>query len=116
MPGLYVQITVPTDGATISSRSETAFQAIAYDPAVGTTDGQGISRVEFTITQLSGGGFSYTSNEYQAEYCVFGGNGPCNTANTSIWSNMGPGSYELTATAFATGKPSVTVQVTFTKS
>jgi hypothetical protein len=112
-PSLFIQITVPSNGASISGVGQTRFQAIAYDPAVGTTDGMGISSVDFSLVQLSGGSYSFSVNEGQAAYCVFGGNGPCSTA--PAWASMTPGTYRLTATANAPGKPSVTVSVTFTK-
>ena len=112
-PPLYVEITVPSDGATLNGVGQTRFQAIAYDPAVGTSDGAGISSIVFSLVQLSGGSYSFGVTEGQAAYCVFGGNGPCNTA--PAWSSMTPGTYQLTATANAPGKPSVTVSVTFTK-
>jgi hypothetical protein len=112
-PPLYVEITVPSDGATLNGVGQTRFQAIAYDPAVGTSDGAGITSIVFSLVQLSGGSYSFGVTESQGAYCVFGGNGPCNTA--PAWGSMTPGTYRLTATANAPGKPSVTVSVTFTK-
>ncbi len=112
---LYVEIINPADGATIVDRTQTAFQAMAYDPDVGKTDGQGILRVEFKLMQVSGGSYVTTRTDNTAGYCLFGGNGPCNDANTADWNAMGPGTYEFSATAFSATKPSVTVTVTFTK-
>jgi hypothetical protein len=112
-PPLYVEITVPSDGASLNGVGQTRFQAIAYDPAVGTSDGAGITSIDFSLVQLSGGAYSFGSTDNSAQYCVFGGDGPCSTA--PAWGSMTSGTYQLTATANAPGKPSVTVSVTFTK-
>jgi hypothetical protein len=112
-PALFVQIVAPSDGASINGLGQTRFQAIAYDPAIGTTDGAGITSVDFSLVQLSGGAYSFSSSDNGAQYCAFGGNGPCGTA--PAWGSMASGTYRLTATANASGKPSVTASVTFTK-
>jgi len=107
-----VQIVDPADGASINGVGQTKFQAIAYDPAVGTTDGDGITSVDFSVVQI-GGGYSYSSTGSAPAYCAFGGNGPCNVSPD--WSSMAPGNYRVTATAHAPGKPDATVNVTFTR-
>jgi hypothetical protein len=111
-PALVVQIVAPSNGATISGVGQTRFQAIAYDPSVSTTDGAGITNVSFSIVQLTGGTYSFSAVEAQAAYCVFSGNGPCST--NPAFATMTPGTYQLTATASAPSKPSVSVSVTFT--
>jgi hypothetical protein len=109
-----VHITVPSDGAIVSSPEETTFRAIAYDPAVGTNDGDGITSVDFTIILLSGSGnYGHNRSDTVAPYCGYGGNELCSTIPN--WDSMEPGTYRLTATVNAAGKPSVTVSVTFTK-
>ena len=111
---LVVQIVVPSDGATVSSPAETNFRAIAYDPAVGTSDGDGITSVDFSITPMSGSGnYGHNRSDTAAPYCAYGGSGACPTIPN--WASMDPGTYRLTATAHASGKPSVTVSVSFTK-
>ncbi len=112
--GLFIQITVPGDGAVIESAAGTAFQAIAYDPDVGTSDGAGIASVQFSIQQIAGNGsYSHSRVERQAAYCAYGGDGPC--ATIPDWDTLGSGTYQLTATANAAGKPSVSRSITFSK-
>ena len=111
---MVVQIVVPSDGAIVSSPAETNFRAIAYYSAVGTNDGDGITSVDFSITLISGSGnYKHNRSDTAAPYCAYGGSEACPTIPN--WDNMEPGSYRLTATANAPGKPSVTVSVTFTK-
>jgi hypothetical protein len=107
-----VQIVAPASGALISNAGQTAFQAIAYDPAVSMGNGAGITNVTFSIVQLSGGGYTYSNLEMIPSYCAFGGDGLC--AVSPAFASMTPGVYRLTATASALGKPSVSVSVTFT--
>lgn len=111
-PSLVVQIVVPSNGATITNVGQTRFEAIAYDPAVGTNNGNGITNVSFSIVQLTGGTFTHSRTEGAPAYCAFSGDGPCNTAPN--WAAMTPGTYRMTVTATAPGKPSVTVTVEFT--
>src|SRR5262249_3502198 len=111
-PPLFVQIIDPPAGASINGVGQTRFEALAYDPSVGTTNGDGITSVDFSIVQLSGGGYSYSSTDNTVAYCAFGGGSPCNT--WPAFGSMTPGTYRLTATANASGKPSVSDSVTFT--
>jgi hypothetical protein len=105
---------VPSDGAIVSSAGQTNFQALAYDAAIGTSDGDGITSVDFSIDLISGSGsYSHTRTDTTASYCAYGGSGACPTIPN--WNSMGSGMYRLTATANAPGKPSVSVSVTFTK-
>jgi hypothetical protein len=96
-----VEIVVPsTDGNLIPSIDQTRFEAEAWDPDVGMNNGDGIQRVEFRIRN-SGGGTVFSSNEYNAAYCVFGGNGPCNTMGTSLWDSLPNDTYTIYARAHA---------------
>ncbi len=111
---LVVQMVLPSDGAVVSSPAETNFRAIAYDPSVGTNDGDGITSVDFTIVLISGSGnYQHNHHDMAAPYCAYGGSGTCPTI--PFWAIMDPGTYQLTATANASGKPSMTVSVIFTK-
>jgi hypothetical protein len=109
---LFVQIVNPSDGAVISSVGQTGFEAIAYDPDVGTGNGNGITSVSFSLVQLTGGTFTYSRTEATPAYCTFSGDAPCSTA--PAFGSMTPGTYRLTATANAPGKPSESVSVVFT--
>ncbi|MCB9453324.1 MAG: PD40 domain-containing protein [Anaerolineaceae bacterium] len=97
---ISLTITVPpTDGTTLATQDDTRFQAVAYDPAVGTNDGDGIQRVEFEVYNPSGA-LIHSSSETQAAFCAFGGNVPCNIAPSGL---LGlPGTYTLKARAQAT--------------
>jgi hypothetical protein len=112
---LFVQITAPADGAILTSAGETAFRAIAYDPAVGTNDAQGISQVLFTILDPNGV-VIHTRTENVAAYCAFGGDAPCNTAPLGQWNGWAVGTYTVIAEARSSlGKPAVFTSATFTK-
>jgi len=115
VPGsLVIQIVVPSDGAVVFSSAETNFGAVAYDPSVGTNDGDGITSVDFAIVLISGSGnYQHNRSDTDAPYCAYGGSSGCPTI--PYWASMDPGTYRLTATANAAGKPSVTASVTFTK-
>jgi len=109
-----VQIVVPSDGTSVPNPAETNFRAIAYDPEVGTNDGDGITSLDFDITLISGSGnYGHNRNDTVAPYCAYGGSEACPT--TPNWDSMDSGTYRLSVTAHAAGKPSVTVSVTFTK-
>ncbi|MFL5801694.1 MAG: hypothetical protein ACJ8CR_08115, partial [Roseiflexaceae bacterium] len=110
--GLFVQIITPPNGASINGIGQTRFEATAYDPAVGMNNGDGITSVDFSLVQLSGGVYSYSYTDNTLAYCAFSGNGPC--APAPAFGSMTPGTYSLTATANAPGKPSVSDSVTFT--
>lgn len=96
-----VNIVVPAnDGSPVSTIEDTRFQAIAYDPNVGFTDGAGIQRVEFEI-YTPNNVRAYAATDTTAAYCTFGGNGPCNFTN--FQSGAPNGSYTLRARAQTTG-------------
>ncbi len=112
---LVIQIVNPADGATVSSAAQATFQAIAYDPDVGATDGSGIIQVIFAIID-SGGVIVHSRVENTAAYCAFGGDAPCGPMPIGQWSFLPPGTYTLSAQALSSqGKPPVTVSVTFVK-
>jgi Tol biopolymer transport system component len=97
-----IQITVPpTDNAPITTTDQTRFQAVAYNPAVGTTDGAGIQQVEFEIRD-STNALLYSFTDTTAAYCAFGGGSPCSAAPGPI-SSAAPGTYMLLARAKTTG-------------
>ncbi|MCX7608158.1 MAG: pilus assembly protein, partial [Anaerolineales bacterium] len=110
---LYLEIISPyMDGLGYNEVSLTTFQAVAYDPNVGMYDGAGIERVTFSF---SGPGVIPNSVEYQAAYCAFGGNGPCNPMNSAVFNAL-PNSnlyntandYYMTVTAYALDGRTVT--------
>ncbi len=99
---LALSITVPpTDGTILTTQDDTRFQAMAYDPAVGTNDGDGIQGVEFEIRD-SADTLLYSAADTMHAYCAFGGDGPCNVAPGPVTS-ASPGTYTLRARAQSTG-------------
>lgn len=110
-----MQIVAPGDGATIGASDAPQIEAMAYDPNLGTSNGQGIAHVIFSIITANGTTVA-SATENQAAYCLFGGNGPCNTWPGGQWNSLAPGSYTITATAHSSqGKPSVSVSISFTR-
>jgi hypothetical protein len=55
------------------------FEAEAWDPAIGTNNGDGITSVSFTISN-SLGAIIYSYADSTSNYCVFKGDGPCKDA------------------------------------
>jgi len=72
---LYIEIINPDpSGITITSVNQTRFEAIAWDPTFGTSNGVGISEIRFWF---EGPGSIPGRTENQAGYCAFGGDSPC---------------------------------------
>jgi hypothetical protein len=104
---VVVQIANPADGAAISSAAETALQVIAYDSAIGTSDGDGITSAEIRIRRPDGGfivmskGTTQTDNT--APYCAFDDNGStCNTMDGATFATLSPGTYTILTRARST--------------
>ena len=84
------------------------FQVEAYDPTVGTGDGDGIENVDLWIYGPDGGEV-YQRTENNAHYCAFGGGEPdCNVFDlqgNDHWPENGPeiqnGTHRLYAVAHA---------------
>jgi hypothetical protein len=84
---VVVNILVPgSDGTVINNNSDTAFEAEAWDTAVGTSNGAGITLVDFWFT-LDGLPIpplpDSLSPQHQSthHYCAFTGTGTCLTIN-----------------------------------
>lgn len=71
-------------------------EAQAYDPGVGTGNGDGIDGVDFRITNDSGD-VIYEREERKPAYCAFGGDSPCEEPISS--ETFAAGNYEVLATA-----------------
>ena len=101
---VYVNIINPVGNPTITDRSQTRFQAVAWDPVTGTWDGAGINRVQFRIL---GPAPSTTqrdfATEYAQAYCGFGGNSPCSMMDQNYWDSWPNGTYTIQARAQANG-------------
>jgi len=84
-----IEFVVPgVDGVTITDISQTRFEVIAWDSAVGTNNGDGIQDTFYEI--IGPGGIVILSgvNEAHLRYCVFKGHEPCD-----LWDNEATISY-----------------------
>ncbi len=95
------------DGSPYALRIE----AKAYDPRVGSRNGDGIDHVNFTITGPSGA-LLVNHDETTPAYCAFGGDSPCERAIASA--RYAAGDYKVTATAYAKNGRTATAAATFT--
>ncbi len=114
-PAFHVKIINPaTDGTVITSRSQTRFEAEAWDTAVGTTNGAGVEKVEFRLLDPNGKRIK-SKTESQVRYCAFGGNRTCYRMSKSLWKKLVNGVYTLQARArrLADGLWSAWVERTF---
>lgn len=92
---VHLEIIIPSiDGAVISNISDTMFEAEAWDPAVGTNNGGGITSVTFNLYD-SIGNTIHTHSDITASYCAFGEDSSCNDAASIVLSS---GTYTLEAT------------------
>jgi hypothetical protein len=95
------------DGAPSSLRIE----AQAYDPNVGSSNGDGIDHVYFTIRN-SDGDSVYENDEGSTAYCAFGGDSPCEQSIGP--SDFSAGDYEVTATAYTDSGAEASTTTSFT--
>ena len=107
---VHLEIVVPsTDGAVISNISDTMFEAEAWDPAVGTNNGDGITSITFVIYDSLLNPI-YTDVDATPFYCAFGGDSSCNDAASIVLSS---GTYNLEATVFTDASETKTITRTF---
>ncbi|MBN1451032.1 MAG: Ig-like domain repeat protein [Anaerolineales bacterium] len=78
-PALLEIINPSSDGATLTANDDTTFEAKAWDPAVGTNNGDGITSVTFRLYD-SIGNTIHTYIDTASSYCAFGGNNNCSDA------------------------------------
>ncbi|MBL8050476.1 MAG: pilus assembly protein [Anaerolineales bacterium] len=95
---VYVEIINPLAGAVITDISQTRFEAIAYNPNVGTNNGDGIANIQFQIYDPGNNLISSRTESVKA-YCTFSGDSPCSTMPTSLWDTLNNGVYEIRARA-----------------
>ena len=109
---VHLEIIIPaSDGTEILNLSNTAFEAEAWDPAVGTSNGDGITSISFMISN-SLGPIIYTYADSASDYCVFKGDGPCKDAEKASIS-LKAGNYTLEATVLTATGETKTVTRTF---
>jgi hypothetical protein len=97
----------------VTSLSQTRFEAIAWNPPYGTSNGNGIRNIKFWF---AGPGTIPGRTEGQKAYCAFSGNSPCEMLNTAVpnYGSLPNGTYTIFARAEGVdGRLSVTVSKTF---
>ena len=96
----------------ITSVNQTRFEAIAWDPAYGSSNGDGISNIKFWF---DGPGDIPGRQEGQKAYCAFSGNGPCERMDAVMdYTSLPNGTYTIYARAQANdGRISEIVSKTF---
>jgi hypothetical protein len=113
---IFIAFVYPsTSGTTIHNNSQTHFQAQAYDPNVGTHDGDGINHINFWFSGPTNIG-SHTENV--KPFCAFGDNGTtCYNMNhmyPGLFGNLQSGTYTMHAQALAnSGSSSAVISETF---
>ncbi len=98
---IFIQIVNPAVSDTIIyDAAGTRFEAQAYNPPYGTTNGAGIKNIRFWFTgptSING------RTEGVKSYCAFGGDSPCNTIESVKWFySLVPGTYTMYAQATGT--------------
>jgi hypothetical protein len=95
----YIELTVPEDGALITSQSGTNFQVVAYDTDYGTSNGDGVKKVTFEIYDPSNNRrLNYTDSS--ALYCAFTGTDSCaewqkSSGSSWRWDQVVNGTYRI---------------------
>jgi eukaryotic-like serine/threonine-protein kinase len=117
---LVVKMVQPNTNDYQPAVDNLVFQVIAYDPQVGTVDGDGIQSVKFEFFD-AGGNLVFQSSESNPGYCAFQGGEPdCNVLNFlsqyKRWPNgasITNGGYTMTATAYAPDQRSQRIEYSF---
>jgi hypothetical protein len=110
---VYIEIINPDpSGMIVTSVDQTRFEAIAWDPNVGTTNGNGIRNIKFWF---DGPGSIPGRTESQAGYCAFSGNSPCSRIDAVMdYTTLPNGTYTMYARAQASdGRYSATISKEF---
>jgi hypothetical protein len=122
---VVVNIIVPAaDGNVVSNNGDTAFEAQAWDTAVGTSNGDGIDHVNLWFT-FAGGAIPPLPDAgspavlYSVRYCAFGGTSNCKTMNynynSEIFKTLSSGIYTMYVRAWGVSGVSNVYTRTFEK-
>ncbi|MGD0611652.1 MAG: hypothetical protein ABSB41_09060 [Anaerolineales bacterium] len=117
MPIFVVILDPATDGNTLSNNGQTLFQAEAYDPNVGTNDGDGIDHVNFWFSGPHPPSIgSHTENA--SPFCAFSNTGlSCDTMDNmhpGLFHHLQSGTYTMYVQAFSSsGHSSAVISRTF---
>lgn len=95
---IYIEIVNPDpSGMIVTSVDQTRFEAIAWDPNVGTSNGNGIRNIKFWF---DGPGHISGRTESQEGYCAFSGNNPCERISAVMdYTTLPNGEYTIYARA-----------------
>lgn len=117
LPDVHVVIIKPPNSAKITTKDSTKFEAVAWDPVVGSTNGSGITQVRFIILDSSGNAI-WSKSDDSVRYCTFPKpDGKCGKMGEQLWGSLTKGeTYTLKARAQAIdGRWSEWVSVTWIK-
>ena len=110
-PAHFIIINPSSDGATITGNDETMFEVEAWDPAVGTTNGDGITSIAFTLYD-SMGNTLHTYTDVTSSYCAFGGDSSCSDS-ASAGLTLRDDTYTLEVTMLTDAGETKTIMRTF---
>ena len=105
---IYLEIINPiSSGDIITMWEDTRFEAVAYNPPYGYSNGDGIANIQFWF---SGPGYIPGATESMVAYCAFTGNTPCTRMDERSGLDVGTlpnGTYTIyaRATGVAQGRP-----------
>ena len=109
---VHIEFVSPDEGQVITSPSQTPFEALAWNPPYGSSNGDGISNVRFWF---DGPGSIPGRQENIVAYCAFGGDRPCSTLDSVVnYQTLPNGTYTIYARALGIdGRYSETISRTF---
>jgi hypothetical protein len=106
-------IVPPVSGATLTDINETGFEAEAWDPLEGTSNGDGIDHVRMWLYSPSFA-LMTVNDQFSVRYCLYNGTVTCNQMPGGQWSTLANGTYTLYAMAWADdGRTSALASKTF---
>ncbi len=113
-PPVHIAIIVPpVSGALLWDVEETRFEAEAWDPDIGTSNGDGINQVRLWLYSPTFALLS-VNDQFSPRYCIYNGTVACNRMPGGAFNALANGTYTLYAMAWATdGRTSALVSKTF---
>jgi hypothetical protein len=114
LPPVYIDIVVPpVSGATLTDVDETRFESRAWDPLIGTSNGDGIEHVRMWLYSPSMALLN-VNDQFFVRYCLYNGTVTCNRMPGGQFSALTNGTYTIYAMAWADdGRTSALASKTF---
>ena len=114
LPPVHIAIIVPpVSGTYLVDIDETQFEAEAWDPLIGTSNGDGIDYVRMWLYSPSFA-LMTVNDQFSVRFCLYNGTVTCNRMPGGQWNALANGTYTLYAMAWATdGRSSALVSKTF---